>query len=172
MTDVPALIEKYAELVVRVGANVQPGQLVDVIARVEHAPVARAVARASYRAGARYVDVLYSDEHVRRALIEHASDEILTWTPPWLLKRLKDIGDERAAIIALVGDAEPTLLSDLPGDRVGRARPLELAEENTRQINERLTNWVVIGVPNPGWATLMFGEPLDGSGSSSSSASA
>jgi len=138
---------------------VQPGQLVDVIARVEHAPVARAVARASYRAGASYVDVLYSDEHVRRALIEHASDDMLSWTPPWLLKRLKDVGDERAAIVALVGDAEPTLLSDLPGDRVGRARPLELLEENTRQVNERLTNWVVAGVPNPGWATLMFGEP-------------
>jgi aminopeptidase len=159
MTDVPALIEKYAELVVRVGANVQPGQIVDVMARVEHASVARAVARACYRAGASYVDVLYSDEHVRRALIEHASDEMLSWTPPWLLKRLKDIGDERAAIVALVGDAEPTLLSDLPGDRVGKARPRELLEENTRQINERLTNWVVVGVPNPGWAKLMFGEP-------------
>jgi aminopeptidase len=35
----------------------------------------------------------------------------------------------------------------------------ELAEEGTRQINERLNNWVVVGVPNEGWATQMFGEP-------------
>jgi aminopeptidase len=142
-----------------VGANVQPGQLVDVIAAVEHAPVVREVARAAYRAGAAYVDVLYSDQHVRRALIEHAADDVLSWTPPWLLDRAKRVGDERAAVVALVGDAEPNLLSDLPGERVGKARMVELAEEATRQINERLNNWVVIGVPNEGWAEQMFGEP-------------
>jgi aminopeptidase len=152
-------LRRYAELAVQVGANVQPGQLVDLIAGVEHAPVAREVARAAYRAGAGYVDVLYSDQHVRRALIEHAADDLLSWTPPWLLDRAKRVGDERAAVVALVGDAEPDLLSDLPGERVGRARMVDLAEEATRQINERLNNWVVIGVPNAGWARQMLGEP-------------
>jgi aminopeptidase len=151
--------DRYAELVVRVGANVQPGQLVDVIARVEHAAVARAVARAAYRAGAAYVDVYYSDQHIRRALIEHAAEDLLSWTPPWLLKRAKQVGDERAAVVALTGDAEPNLLADLPGDRVGKARMLALAEESNRQITEQLNNWTVIGVPNVGWAEQMFGEP-------------
>jgi aminopeptidase len=151
--------DRYAELAVRVGANVQPGQLVDVLARVEHAPVARAVTRAAYRAGAAYVDVYYSDQHIRRAMIEGAAEELLSWTPPWLLKRAKQVGDERAAVIALTGDAEPNLLGDLPGERVGKARMLELAEESNRQINEQLNNWTVIGVPNVGWAEQMFGEP-------------
>jgi len=151
--------DRYAELAVRVGANVQPGQLVDVLARVEHAPVARAVAREAYKAGASYVDVYYSDQHIRRALIEGAKDEMLSWTPPWLLKRSVQVGDERAAVIALTGDAEPDLLADLPGERVGRARMLELAEESNRQVNEQLNNWTVIGVPNAGWAQQMFGEP-------------
>jgi aminopeptidase len=150
---------RYAELAVRVGANVQPGQLVDVLARVEHAEIARAVARAAYAAGARYVDVYYSDQHLRRALIEGAADDVLSWTPPWLMKRARQVGDERAAVVALTGDAEPDLLADLPGDRVGKARMLELAEEGTRQINEQLNNWTVIGVPNAGWADQMFGEP-------------
>jgi aminopeptidase len=152
-------VERYAELAVRVGANVQPGQLVDVVARVEHAAVARAVARAAYRAGARFVDVLYGDQHVRRSFIEHADDDLLSWTPPWLLERERSIGDERAAVVALTGDPEPNLLADLPGDRVGRARMVELAEESNRQINEQLNNWTVVGVPNTGWATQMFGEP-------------
>jgi aminopeptidase len=151
--------DRYAELAVRVGANVQPGQLVDVIARVEHAPVARAVAREAYKAGASYVDVYYTDQHIRRALIQGAADELLSWTPPWLLKRAKQVGDERAAVVALTGDAEPNLLADLPGDRVGKARMLELAEESNRQVNEQLNNWTVIGVPNVGWAQQMFGEP-------------
>ena len=152
-------IDRYAELAVRVGANVQPGQLVDVVARVEHAPVARAVAREAYRAGARYVDVYYSDQHLRRALIENAADDVLSWTPPWLLERAKEVGDEHAAVVALTGDAEPNLLADLPGERVGKARMLELADENNRQVNEQLNNWTVIGVPNEGWAQQMFGEP-------------
>ena len=151
--------ERYAELAVRVGANVQPGQLVDVIARVEHAAVARAVTREAYKAGAAYVDVLYTDQHIRRALIQHASDEMLSWTPPWLLSRAKQVGNERAAVVALTGDAEPDLLADLPGERVGRARMLEMAEESNRQVNEQLNNWTVVGVPNEGWAQQMFGEP-------------
>jgi aminopeptidase len=152
-------LERYADLAVRVGANVQPGQWVDLLAAVEHAPVARAVARAAYRAGASFVDVRYTDQHLRRALIELAPDDVLSWTPPWLLERERAIGKDRAAVIALAGDAEPDLLADLPGERVGRARMVELAEEASRQVNERLTNWVVIGVPNEGWAAQMFGEP-------------
>jgi aminopeptidase len=144
---------------VQVGANVQPGQLVDVVAQIEHVEVVREITRAAYRAGAAYVDVRYIDQHLRRAMIENAADDILSWTPPWLLRREKDIGDERAAVIALTGDAEPDLFADLPGERVGKARMRELAEEGTRQINERLNNWVVIGVPNEGWAQQMFGEP-------------
>jgi aminopeptidase len=152
-------LQRYAELAVRVGANVQPGQLVDVVAGVEHAELVREVARAAYRAGAAYVDVLYSDQHVRRAMIEHAPDEVLSWTPPWLLERWKTTGNQRAAVIALTGDAEPELLGDLPGHLVGKARMRELADEGNRQINERLNNWVVIGMPTPGWAKQMFGEP-------------
>jgi aminopeptidase len=151
--------ERYAELAVRVGANVQPGQLVDVVARVEHAAVARAVARAAYKAGAAYVDVYYSDQHIRRAMIEHVADDLLSWTPPWLLSRAKEVGRERAAVVALTGDAEPELLADLPGERVGRARMVEIAEESNRQVNEQLNNWTVVGVPNEGWASQMFGEP-------------
>jgi aminopeptidase len=151
--------ERYAELAVRVGANVQPGQLVDVVARVEHAAVARAVAREAYKAGAAYVDVYYSDQHIRRSLIEYAADDLLSWTPPWLLSRAKEVGRERAAVVALTGDAEPELLADLPGERVGRARMIEFAEESSRQINEQLNNWTVVGVPNEGWARQMFGEP-------------
>jgi aminopeptidase len=153
------LIERYADLAVRVGANVQPGQLVEVLARIEHAPVVRAVTRAAYAAGASYVDVLYSDQHVRRAMIEAADEDVLSWTPPWVLSRAKHIGDTNAAIVALTGEAEPELLADLPGERIGKARPLELAEENMRQISELLNNWTVVACPNEGWATSVFGEP-------------
>ena len=54
-------LERYAELVVRVGANVQPGQEVFLLPDVEHHDLARALARQAYHAGASYVHVLYHD---------------------------------------------------------------------------------------------------------------
>ena len=152
-------LDRYAELAVRVGANVAVGQLVDVWGLVQHAPLMRAATRAAYEAGARYVDVHYVDQHVRKAMIELASDEILTWTPPWLLERAKTMGREHAAAVVITGDPEPELLSDVDGERVGRARMRELAEENLRQSNERLVNWTIVAFPNDGWATTVFGEP-------------
>jgi aminopeptidase len=152
-------LERYAELAVRVGSNLAPGQTLNVWCAVEHAPLARALARAAYAAGAVYVDVHYTDQHVRRAMIEQADEEILTWTPPWLLERTRSLGDGHGAMIQITGDPEPELLSDLDGARVGKARMRALQEENLRLLNERLTNWSIIAYPNAGWASTVFGEP-------------
>jgi aminopeptidase len=152
-------LDRYAELAVRVGAAVESGQLVQITGLVEHAPLVRALARAAWEAGAGYVDVLYVDNHTRRAMIELASDEVLTATPPWRLERLKRLGDERGAAIGTTGDPEPDLLSDLPGERVGKARMIELLQEAFRQLDEKLVNWTGIAYPNEGWAKTVFGEP-------------
>ncbi|HVN62408.1 MAG TPA: aminopeptidase [Gaiellaceae bacterium] len=152
-------LERYAELAVRVGSNVAPGQTLNVWCAVEHAPLARAIARAAYAAGARYVDVFYTDQHVRREMIANADEETLSWTPPWLLERTRTLGDGHGALIAITGDPEPELLSDLDGARVGKARMVALAEENLRQLNERLVNWSIVAFPNEGWAKTVFGEP-------------
>ena len=153
-------LERYAELAVRVGANVEPGQIVEVFGLVEHAPLVRALARAAYAAGARYVEAGYRDQHVRRAMIEHAADEVLEWSPPWRLARLRYLGDDHGASIAVTGDPEPDLLSDLDGSRVGRAQPRELAELGMRLvIDEELVNWTNIAYPNAGWARQVFGDP-------------
>src|SRR6267154_1513524 len=66
-------LEKYARLAVQVGLNLQPGQTLGINALIEHAPLVRAITREAYAAGARCVDVLYSDQHVRRAHIEQAA---------------------------------------------------------------------------------------------------
>jgi aminopeptidase len=155
----PTRLERYAELAVRVGANVAPGQLVEVYGLVEHAPLVRAIARAAYEAGARYVDVLYTDNHIRRALIELAPEESLDFSPPWLVTRASAWSEEGGATIALAGDPEPDLLGDLDQERVGRARPRELVAEYFRQANERLANWTIVAAPTAGWAETMFGEP-------------
>jgi aminopeptidase len=106
-------LERYARLAVRVGLNLQPGQVLGVSALIEHAPLARAIAGEAYKAGARYVDVLYSDQHVRRSHIELAAEGELGHSPPWLVRRFRELGEIGGAICAITGNPEPELFSDL-----------------------------------------------------------
>ena len=66
----------------------------------------------AYEAGARYVDAVYSDHHVKRAQIELAAEETLDWTPPYLVRRLEDIAERHGARVSITGDPEPDLLAD------------------------------------------------------------
>lgn len=152
-------LERYARLAVEVGSNVGEGQIVWVSALPEHAELARAVARIAYEKGARYVDVDYSDQHVRRARIESAPEDSLGWTPPWMLAKVDHLAEAHGALIQIVGDPEPELLSDLDGARVGKTRSKEFAERYVKATNQRLINWAIVAYPNEGWATSVFGEP-------------
>ncbi|HSM38212.1 MAG TPA: aminopeptidase, partial [Candidatus Limnocylindrales bacterium] len=78
MVTVAERLERLADLVVRVGANVQSGQDVEIRGLVEHAPIARAVAEHAYAAGARRVVVRSVDNVVQRAAIVHAPLEALS----------------------------------------------------------------------------------------------
>jgi aminopeptidase len=153
----PERIDAYADLIVRIGANVQPGQTFFVNALPEHRDLARALARSGYRAGAGYVDVRYTDPHVTRARIELAPDDSLTHSPAWLVARAD--ASDGAAVAAIAGVAEPELLSDLDQERIGRTRPLTVIEHAQRIQNARGVNWTIAAFPNAGWAEQVFGEP-------------
>jgi aminopeptidase len=151
-------LERYARLAVRVGLNLQPGQILAVNALPEHAPLVRAIAREAYAAGAAYVDVLYTDQHVRRAHAQLASDDMLGFSPPWLVARLRELGEQGGALIALTGNPEPELFADLDGERVGKSRMRQVAEESLK-LTDGLCNWTIVAYPNEGWAETVLGEP-------------
>ena len=150
-------LERYAELAVRVGANVQEGQEVFLYTIPEHADVARALTRQSYIAGASYVNVVYADAHIRHAMIKYGPDSALTYSPEWLKQLTSDMDGN--ALLGTSGNPEPELLADLDGDRVGRAMPIEVAEIRRRQHAENTVNWCGVGAPNAGWAQQVLGEP-------------
>jgi aminopeptidase len=150
-------LERYAELVVRVGANVQPGQEVFLFPAVEHHELARALTRQAYRAGASYVHVRYGDAHVRRAMIELGPDEALTYAPGWLKELFTSCAGN--ALIATTTDPEPDLMADLDGERVGRAVAQEIVQIRMKQLRENTVNWCGVGAPGEAWAQQVFGEP-------------
>ena len=150
-------IDRYADLIVRVGANVQPGQTLFVSAMIEHAELARALTRAGYRAEASFVDVGYDDQHIRRAMIEFASDEVLQHSPGWALERMDNLPGN--ASVSIAGESEPELLADLDQERVGKARPIEVIKRAHKALNARATNWTIAALPSSAWAEQVFGEP-------------
>ncbi len=150
-------LRAYAELIVRVGTNLQPGQTLLINALIDHAPLVRELTEAGYRAGARFVDVTYVDMHVRRSFIEHAAEEDLTYTQPWTLERSSSLDGN--ALIMIAGDPEPTLLSDLDPSRVGKARPIKALEAQLASQNGRTVNWNIAAYPTAGQAQQVFGEP-------------
>src|ERR1051325_230942 len=152
------LVDRYAELIVRVGTNVQPGQIVLVSALLDHAPLARAVSEAEYASGARHVDVRYGDMHIRKSFLQHASDEDLSTSWPWDLARYEVLLDGAAAIM-FAGDPEPERLADVDQERLGRARPLEALKLYFKAVDDRIANWCIAAYPTAGQAQQIFGEP-------------
>ena len=159
MTDIAELMKRYADVAIRVGVNLQPGQYVLIQGKLEHAPLVRVLTERAYEAGARYVTVIYHDDHVRKAMISHADDQALSWSPPHLLAAMQHIEDHGGARITVTGDAEPALLSDLDPARVGKAKMVELSHLNMGQVNRRSVSWTIVACPNAGWAQAALGEP-------------
>jgi aminopeptidase len=152
-------LDRFADLVVRVGANVQPGQEVVLIYLVEHTPIARAVTRAALRAGATRVHPLVSDLHLRKAAIELGPEDELGVTPRHLLDWVRSWEATRPALISLTGDPEPTLFDGLDPELVARAEPRDLRGLYLPFVMGRKLNWVIVPAPNPGWAEAVLGEP-------------
>ena len=151
---------RYAELIVRVGANVQPGQTAIVFAAPEHATLARAILAAAWEAGAADAQTVYIDEVESMLRVEHASDEVLDAAPVGRQRTLEWMLDAQAAEIYLDGPVFPDEWELLDAARAARVhRPSSSATIRRRLINEGRTAWTYVGAPTEAWATSVFGEP-------------
>lgn len=151
MRDRSADVERLADLLVGFGANLQPGQILGVTAYLPGMEdAARAVARAAYRRGAKYVDVLWWDLLVKQARLQLADESTLDFVPPWIVERMEWFGREHAARLSLTGTSAG-IFDGIDPARTGRDL-LPSVPASLKIINERTTNWTAGPCPNPGWA--------------------
>ena len=150
MRDRSSDLERLAELLVGFGANLQPGQVLGVTAYLGMEDAARAVARAAYAHGAKYVDVFWWDQLVKRSRVELAREDTLGFVPPWFEQRMQWLSDERAARVTLAGTSA-SVFEGVDPARTGRDL-LPYISAVPRIVNERTTNWTAGPCPNPGWA--------------------
>ena len=149
-----ARIRSQAELIVRFGANVQPGQIVAIGSEPGKEPLARAIAESAYRAGAKFVDLSVFDIHIKRARMLHAAPETLGFVPPWYGERMRALGENRCAVIALTGPVAPRIMDGIDPALLGRDL-LPRVRESIEIVNQRTTNWTAAPCPTASWAELV-----------------
>ena len=149
------VLERYADLIVSVGANVQPGQVLAIEALPEAQPLVAELARAAYGRGARFVEVQYFDAQLKRIRAELAPDDSLEWVPSWLGQRIVALGELDAARIVLVPLVPPGLLDGVDPARAGRDR-LPGLKEIFKTIDDRSIAWTLSPFPTRSWAQVVF----------------
>ncbi|HEY5660806.1 MAG TPA: aminopeptidase [Gaiellaceae bacterium] len=150
-------LERYADLIVNFGVNVQPGQILDLGSGLGKEELTRAITASAYKRGAKFVDVNYWDPWLKRARVQYAADDVLDFVPSWYGERTLQLGEERAATILLSGPLAPHLYDDLDPGRLGRD-VFPRVKEWTKVINERTVNWCIAPGPSDKWAELVHPE--------------
>jgi aminopeptidase len=155
----PVKLDKLAQVAIKVGLQLQPGQDLVLTAPVAALPLVRRIAAHAYMAGAGVVTPFFADEEVTLARYRHAADESFDRAAGWLYEGMAKAFDGNAARLAIAGD-NPMLLSEQDPDKVSRANRANSAAY--KPALEKITgfdiNWNIVSYPNPSWARQMFSE--------------
>lgn len=157
------LLDRYAELAIRVGLNLQRGQrlLITDIRRdgvpLETAPLVRRLVAHAYAAGAPLVQVLWRDDESIRTRFERAPRDSFAEYPGWMARGLLEHAQAGGALLTILA-ADPDLLQGQDPSAVASVQ--KIAWEKNRDLYDLITrnaiNWLVISGSYPGWAAKVF----------------
>lgn len=155
-------LEKYAEVIVEVGLNLQPGQRLLIHgyrapAPPEAIPLVRQIALKAYQVGARFVDAVYGDEQLNLIRFQHAPRASFEEIQKWFADARLDYAQHGDALLSIIGhdpdllaDADPALLATYQKAFLQYSKPVqELTMSNA-------TTWMVGAVPTALWAAKVF----------------
>ncbi|MCR2822092.1 aminopeptidase [Lederbergia panacisoli] len=157
MTNFQETLEKYAELAVKVGVNVQKGQTLAVNAAIDNAEFIRLVVKKAYEAGAKNVVVNWNDDVVSRLKYDLAPDEAFTEYPIWRAREVEELAEAGAAFMSVVSSG-PDLMKGVDPSRIANfQKAAGKAMEKYRQyIQSDKVSWTVIAAPSKDWAAKVF----------------
>lgn len=157
MSNLEQTMEKYAELAVKVGVNVQPGQTLIVNADIGAAPYVRLVAKKAYESGAKLVQVEWSDELVTRIRYDVAPDESFEYFPTWKAEMMEKAYEEGAALLAITS-LNPDLLKGVDSQKIANLQKAagEATKKSRKYTMSDKVSWSIVAVPSKGWAAKVF----------------
>ena len=156
-------LQKYAELIVRIGLNLQEGQrlLINSLTTrgvlLHVAPLVREVAKAAYKAGARYVDVLWGDEELLKTRVQMAPRNSFDEFSDWQVKAAMDLFEQNGAHLTIRSN-NPDLMDGEDPEIVGQVQKVYLQRyaELSELLGKNLINWLVVAASGPAWAARVF----------------
>lgn len=150
-------LEKYAEVLVKVGVNLQPGQRLVLPAPVEGRELVHAVTRQAYRVGAALVDVVWTDSIVNKIRLQEAAQDTLDIAPDWIFQHWVDMADAGEAVLSING-GDPDLMAGIDSNRLKIYTKAE--RQARRTLGERISamkmNWSIGMTPHPALAAKIF----------------
>ncbi|ERI11688.1 aminopeptidase [Aneurinibacillus aneurinilyticus] len=155
-------LDKYAELAVKVGVNVQPGQTLVLQTPITAADFARKIVKNAYEAGAKNVHIEWNDEVSTRIKYDLAPDEAFTQFPLWRAKGFEEMAEEGACFLSIVS-TNPELLKGVDPNRVSAAAKAsgKAMETFRRYISSDKVSWSIVAVPSKEWAAKVFPEKTE-----------
>ena len=155
------LLEKYAELIVRTGANVQPGQIVQLTISVEQHEFAALVMEACYKAGAKKMNVDWTSDVQGRLNYLYAEQDVLSAVLPWEEAKMKQMAEDLPCRITIKSEdpdamsgVDPAKLSSVAKSRGSVMKPY-------REVMDGKYQWVVAAYPSEKWARKCFRDAED-----------
>jgi aminopeptidase len=148
-------LTQYAQIAVKMGLNIQPGQKLLIRADVAFAPFVREVTREAYRAGAAYVDVMWQDDVLKRIRFEEAPTNSFHLISNWYFDGIHEIFKDGNASLTIIG-GDPDLLAGMDSEAI-KISQLETQKRFAPIIElGNVNNWVVVAIPTSGWAVKVF----------------
>ncbi|MNS05678.1 Aminopeptidase 2 [compost metagenome] len=157
MSDFQEKLHKYAELAVKVGVNVQPGQTLVVNSTLDGAELVRLIVQKAYEAGARTVKVNWSDDTVTRLRYQLAAEDSFLDEPKWYAGELLELVENGAAILHVIS-SDPDLLKGVSSERLtNHQKTYGKAMSKFRQYQQAdKFSWSIVAVPSEAWAAKVF----------------
>jgi aminopeptidase len=156
--DLTTQLRAYADLIVRSGVNLQPGQALIVVAELAHREFARLLAETAYEAGARFVDIEWLDPLTSRIRFKHGSAESLDFVPEYEVPRAHEMLETGWARVRLTGTEYPDAFEDVDPALMRRAAVARISKlkfwQEAMMNNEN--SWCVAGAPTAAWAQKVF----------------
>ncbi|UJF33515.1 aminopeptidase [Paenibacillus hexagrammi] len=152
-------LDKYAELAVRVGLNVQKDQTVVIMTPISCADFVRKVAKKAYEAGAKDVVVDWDDDEVKAIRLKHAPEATLKEYPMWRANGLEDLAKQGAAFLQIYAP-NSDLLTGIDPDRVATAaKTAATAREGfLNYLRNNQVSWLMVSYPTAEWSAKVFPE--------------
>lgn len=150
-------LEKYAELVVKTGINIQKNQILVISSPIECAFFTRKIAEIAYKEGAKDVVINWGDELFSKIRFLNAPEEVFEEFPEWQKEFYLSYVNQGAAFLS-ISASDPELMKDVNPERMLKARrtsSVALAEYREKLMSNKNV-WSIVSVPTKAWATKVF----------------